>query len=130
MKSNELRIANWIEFEGKHFQVTSIDDDTPNGWYGRMRGNRTEYNLSNFKPIPLTEEWLLKFGFEPHGGIHFRTIRYSAYIAIGNDGSCGLYNSLSHFNRGSSYNQLIDVEYVHQLQNLYFALTGEELTIQ
>ena len=122
MKAQELRIGNWVQFRHTETPVRVT--------LGDFVREYNDEHLEDYEPIPLTEEWLIKFGFEPNGGIHFRTIRQSAYIAIGNDGSCGLYNSLSHFNRGSSYNQLIDVEHVHQLQNLYFALTDEELTIK
>ena len=70
------------------------------------------------KPIPLTEEWLERFGFE-----------YSDL-----NGDSGLWK-IPPFQIYGKYNQFIyeyalDVNYVHQLQNLYFSLTGEELTIK
>jgi len=86
-----------------------------------------EYEDSN--PIPLTEEWLLKFGWiwneecksyekYPNGDarmhLQFRDI----------SGSYTMFNYV--------LKALITerIYYVHQLQNLYFALTGEELTIK
>ena len=103
VRANELRIGNWVEtFEG----VIQIQ----NGWE-IDEGNECQ-------PIPLTEEWLLKFGFE-----------YSDL-----NGDSGLWK-IPPFQIYGKYNQFIydyrlDVNYVHQLQNLYFALTGEELTIK
>ena len=103
MKPNELRIGNWVEtFEG----VIQIQ----NGWE-IDEGNECQ-------PIPLTEEWLEKFGFE-----------YSDL-----NGDSGLWK-IPPFQIYGKCNQFIyeyalDVNYVHQLQNLYFALTGEELTIK
>jgi hypothetical protein len=100
MKPNELRIWNWVEtFEG----VIQIQ----NGWE-IDEGNECQ-------PIPLTEEWLEKFGFE-----------YSDL-----NGDSGLWK-IPPFQIYGKYNQFIydyrlDVNYVHQLQNLYFALTGQEL---
>jgi len=122
MKANELRIANWVQgntefqIEGSDIALAQIREKT--------------VKTIHWQPIQLTEEWLVRFGFEPHSGIHFHSFKNGGYIAIGNDGSCGLYNNLSSYNRGTSFNQLKDVDFVHQLQNLYFALTGEELTIK
>ena len=103
MKPNELRIGDWVEtFEG----VIQIQ----NGWE-IDEGNECQ-------PIPLTEEWLEKFGFE-----------YSDL-----NGDSGLWK-IPPFQIYGKCNQFIyeyalDVNYVHQLQNLYFAITGEELTIK
>lgn len=68
------------------------------------------------EPIPLTEEWLLKFGF-----IDFEKESFSYYIE--NNGEIVL--------KKSGLDILYDypIQYVHQLQNLYFDLTGEELSV-
>jgi hypothetical protein len=68
------------------------------------------------EPIPLTEEWLLKFGF----------CKFKNY----NDFSKG--GIIIHGRkRGFVLRKSVpDIKYVHQLQNLYFALTGEELEIK
>ena len=119
MKLTELRIGNlfqWIEIASMGIGVDVITKEN-------------HYAYEDFKePIPLTEEWLKRLGFEPNSGIHFRTLS-TGYIACGLDGSWGLYNNLSAWNRGNSYNNGHDIEFVHQLQNLYHALTGKELTI-
>jgi len=71
--------------------------------------------LINVQPIPLTEEWLLKFGFDDLG-----TYGYGR----GNFHIC-LHENEFYF---SINNRKVFIKHVHQLQNLYFALTGEELT--
>ena len=79
------------------------------------------------KPIPLTEEWLTRFGFE-----------LPAHSWIGDKFHLSEYGKGSkHPNGGvwvvamNNNNAIIsEIQYVHQLQNLYFALTGEELTIK
>ena len=68
------------------------------------------------KPIPLTEEWLLKFGFKKDN--NFTWVNLEMELMQREDGfwiwlGADLY-----------------LEHVHQLQNLYFALTGEELIIK
>ena len=73
-----------------------------------------------FEPIPLTEEWLLKFGFKKgEGGYIDRTFFLNGVICV------FIINSSFNF-----YYKNILLKSVHQLQNLYFALTGEELTIK
>jgi hypothetical protein len=68
------------------------------------------------KPIPLTEEWLLKFGFDK---IDFQFIK----------NGIKLFPIRDLYYRGN-FPIKSDIKYVHQLQNLFFALTGEELTIK
>jgi len=107
-KANELRVGNyfqWIEIASMGIGVDVITKDN-------------HYTYEDFKePIPLTEEWLLKFGFE-----------YSDL-----NGDSGLWK-IPPFQIYGKYNQFIydyrlDVNYVHQLQNLFYYLCGEELKI-
>lgn len=81
-------------------------------------------DINSCKPIPLTEEWLLKFGFKNH--LDTIWIHWSK--------ESGLFEISTRLPQGS-YGLWINgtmgcFEYVHQLQNLFFALTGEELTIK
>lgn len=134
MKANELRIGNWIyddegikskvigfkpfdhsvrcdEAEGCEILVDIYQEDGTvlSGW---------EVDYPTCKPIPLTDEWLLKFGFKPHGG--FYNLNAFDIEVIGD------FEYLSFSIIDSAYD--FTLKYVHQLQNLYFALTGEELT--
>lgn len=63
-----------------------------------------------FKLIPLTEEWLVKLWPE-----------YKDY-GIKNNGDSVWFEYTSE--------RYIEINHVHQLQNLYHSLTGEELTIK
>jgi hypothetical protein len=87
--------------------------------------------LSEAEGIPLTEEILLKCGFE---GIK-ETYLYSRREDKGEDGDICVFGedgkySLYIFAADDSYSYIgIDITSVHQLQNLYFALTGKELEI-
>lgn len=114
MKANELRIGNYIYEVG-----FSTQDGYPKGYkeLGIIK-NGKDIEFSAFKePIPLTEEWLLKFGFElknTYYSIDGMYIRKDGEMFETEVGEC-LYKS---------------IEYVHQLQNLYFALNDEELTMK
>lgn len=116
MKVDELRIGNWVECKEyakvnkpEIFQITT---ETFHYQY------RSSFISKYVEPILLTEEWLLKFGFEKDDTIWIKHPIYGLlekngrfFIELGETG--GIY-----------------IKYVHQLQNLYFALTGEELTIK
>ena len=74
-------------------------------------------------PIPLTEEWLLKFGFK----LDMEIFNWNATIGE---------NEIGDFKLALRYSERIGwffqskctvLKYVHQLQNLYFAICGEEL---
>ena len=77
------------------------------------------------KPISITGEWLLKFGFEEVEKTAFRidVLPYGRITFYTNGMICELGQS-----RGYKLGEP-DIKYVHQLQNLYHALTGEELQL-
>ncbi len=52
MRSNELRIGNWVSKYGEMYQISSATIVS------------LERSESDVEPIPLTEEWLDRFGFE------------------------------------------------------------------
>tara|TARA_R110000744_G_scaffold229314_1_gene347309 strand:- start:120 stop:515 length:396 start_codon:yes stop_codon:yes gene_type:complete len=127
MKANELRIGNYIEFDSSartlvredeqgFIEVRSIGESGVNEWsdYGASGC------VSNPKPIPLTKEWLIKFGLL-FGFAHCGSL-YD--IEYGLDG----YDLRLNYDLGMS-KYIGSVKHVHQLQNLYFTLTGEELKI-
>jgi hypothetical protein len=122
MKASDLRIGNLIYLKGdKVIEVTSVD--TMMVFYGE----RQEANIpQDAQPIPLTEEWLLKFGFQIKELANYVSIDFTTYEKgklIINDANWIDYDD-SRIDLG--YN----LKYVHQLQNLYHSLTGEELTIK
>lgn len=128
MKASELRIGNVVCFYGnkKPLVIKEISTESKNGWlrgYVVDNGNKTAIDC--LRPEPLTEEWLLKMGFEiasrGHLVIAFNEDNVKFEIHSENDGET---YKLSHYSNGFKH-----IKYVHQLQNLYFSLTGEELQI-
>ena len=117
MKAQELKIGNWVNYLDLPIQVDGIDDvDVFNSQTG-------EIPLHCIFPIPLTEEWLLKFGFEGSPSDYKKE-----KLSITLKGS-----DVYHIKGRVYFNSWAIIEeqlkYVHQLQNLFFALTGEELKI-
>jgi len=83
----------------------------------------------NLKPIPLTEEWLLKFGFEANKP-YLRGKWMELFYNKNRDDRYFLFKvGATHIEMCSNglTTAQAPMEYVHQLQNLYFALTGKEL---
>jgi hypothetical protein len=110
MDAKELRIGNWCsDCEGCNYQVTALS-------ILNMVNFSNGYNPCS---IPLTEDWLVKFGFEKVSGWDYYKGWIKDYVEL----ECDCY--------GFDYVNNIDkeVKHVHQLQNLYFALTGEELEL-
>ena len=107
MKASELRLGNWVEDENGYYQIESehLQDEV--------------FPYLQTWEIPLTEEWLLKFGFVKHKTTDIYPT-FAKQMFNWNDGILYIigYGFMNH------------IKYVHQLQNLYFALTGEELVVK
>jgi hypothetical protein len=119
----ELRLGNIIEFQpfsderGYYHAISSIhEDDTVRFMNGKESVGC--YHVELINPVHLTEKWLLRLGFE------WDEITYS----IGNIWLAECENGYNVWLHGLSMGITTRVKHVHQLQNLYFALTGTELT--
>ena len=125
INAKELRIGNLVEYKitdkfderKEWWEVSEIDADDIH-WLSKV-----DTNDDDFRAIPITEEWLLKFGFSEIGGCNEKDFTNGDYNIFIN--SIGEVNFLF-FREGDWYQK---ISYVHQLQNLYFALTGSELTV-
>jgi hypothetical protein len=131
IKANELRIGNWVadECEPYHFQVEQLRKYVGDSIWAFYR--KGSIKAKEITPIPLTEEWLIRFGFEWSTIDKDYRLFPSAEIKIIADvieGSacCMLYTRTIHTYYKPIYSP---ITYVHQLQNLYFALTQTELTL-
>jgi hypothetical protein len=134
MKANELMIGNYVNVPNAEqcpFRIDAFEycsekfikvaqevkingaEVHPLTWYG-----------GDLQPIPLTEEWLLKFGFEWKG-----LISKGRYLTIFTPCGKALVFKDNYFIFAGVTIET-QIQYVHQLQNLYFALTGEELTFK
>jgi len=120
MKANELRIGNWVNSGINSTQAIEV---YPMFIVQLSKMQDEEHNI---KPIPITEEWLLKFGFEKVGDTYMlkitKLIYHCCYVRYVDD----IWWFLSR--KGATYD--FKFNNVHQLQNLYFALTGKELEIK
>lgn len=131
VKPNELRLGNYINIivgDQRNFTTLVVSSIGSNIFAQTPNGKNISGLYNDFAGIPLNEEWLLKFGW-------IWNEECASYEKYPNgDARMNLYFSKVN----GSYTMANDVIkaliasrifYVHQLQNLYFALTGEELTI-
>ena len=111
MEANELRIGNLVEYLGEFKEVLGMDEETV---FLKNTVSVNYLELDEISPISLTEELLLKFGFINNELLdkHLIFLWFGDHVGI--KGMLGLIKPWS-------------CVYVHQLQNLYFALTNNEL---
>jgi len=116
IKVNELRVGNWVIMDGENDQF-SIDD----------------FHYKNYeiaKPIPLTRQILESDTVKPFADMFG--------VAILDTGYCILWHNYfqPYINGNKVYSYMKDsfgelsIKYVHELQNLYVALTGKELEVK
>lgn len=125
MEAKELRKGN-IVHQGMYGATPCRTQEIANFDREQLApGTEAEY-YKDWKPIPLTEEWLMKFGFEYDD----ETRTWSLLIGLNNFDYCF---EIVYINN-EVFIVLNNVEwcykYVHQLQNLCFALTEVELEVK
>lgn len=129
IKTEDLRRRNLIsDSEGNIIVVHTISESVINeSWTGPLAEGVYQLNPGHgeedIDPIPLTIEWLEKLGFEWRAMIHRWIHPTSRYTII--EHAKGFSNG---FGNGEFLKQ--SLKYVHQLQNVYYMVVGEELTIK
>jgi hypothetical protein len=133
MNANELRIGNYVLIDNpkshpnllnQPVQVVGIQSRIDISFPNSNTSISVEIDIHNglsqfnefINPISLTEEWLLKFGakkFDLGFNLDANNFRFSFNSIL----LCWI-NGIK-----------TEVKYVHQLQNLYFALTAHELNV-
>ena len=135
VQANELRIGNYVQFQTSTvYQVDMLYKDYE--------------MLKHWHSILITEEWLLHFGFELwKSSEHYSNEResykrYVAYNVIGGTSNfevhivTSTYGNKEHtqlivsIDEDERINNSVELEFIHQLQNFYFVLTGYEISIE
>lgn len=136
MESKELRISDQKGFKGSYilhkgdvknvfalYQLSQVVI-----WLNDEVGMKP-VDVSELNPVPLTEEWLVKFGLEV-----VDLIKENKYlkdcVGFWPDNENFVYVIDLYGNEMGDWGYVTkEIKYVHQLQNLYFALTGKELEL-
>lgn len=129
MTTRELMIGNYVMAINNYEDIFYV-----NCIYGYRDLNITSGIYKNYdttirdiKPIQLTKEWLLKFGFENKPDIDNATY----YTTVFEKDDISLLFFMGDFDDCSINGDLdIDLSYVHTLQNFWMCLKKQELTIK
>lgn len=112
--AKQLRIGNYFRYS----HTKNVDEI--------RNGKQIDEYIGAYEPIPLTDGWLLRLGFiyvQLSNKKEYK--KYVSYIGVRVNG---------YIDESTFYVVLKGrterIQYVHQLQNLYFALTGQELTLE
>lgn len=120
MKASELRIGNYVYYNNENKSIgiisTLVNDLVPGLDYCQIDHviNKKHWCI-NLEPIPLTEEWLLKFGLEIKNNYAYDKASLGFFVITFGE---------------KFYWKSFELKYVHQLQNLYFSLSREELILK
>ena len=120
MKAQNLMIGNLVNYQSISLGINDPEYVIQNG-----ADIQVHENFNVFNPIPITPEWLERAGFEKER-VHLSdgdTWVYS--IKSKND----YFEIENHWDGGYLYDgrNQVQIKYIHQLQNLYFALTQKQL---
>ena len=134
MTANELRIGNWVSYTNDNGTFNlQVEEIRPTGIITIWNGGSWFVSFDKLKGIPLTEEILLKAGFEI-GGYNFVEVTHPRhprlFFVIGNNFDSIWWNYNIQGTSKECESSQIEIKYLHQLQNLFFALTGEEIKIE
>jgi hypothetical protein len=121
MKLAELRVGNFFEILLSYEDVTRIRSITEIG-KRQVHIDGKWLNLDRLIPINITEDTLLHAGFTQFNWVKDSSVFECRFFKCTLDG-----NGVNLF--CENMNNLKPINYLHQLQNLHFDLTGEELKI-
>jgi len=147
MNANELRIGNLIQIKLGEIEIAKVEELTlqteNNNQYYILKTNLLSNNsdwvdpIDSFEPIPITDEWLLKFGFVKQKNYYKKSTGISSYSWFRRGSHFFTIEKYDYIDYGETWHPTLNfdniinvIQYVHQLQNIYFALRCEELTIK
>jgi hypothetical protein len=116
MDSRELRINNHVLARGAEAQIKAIDE-THAKYIKKNLVGEDRIPLKFIQGIPLKEDWLLNIDLE----------KSPFYVYIANNG-CFYLSIQNPITQDDFYNYEIEIKYIHELQNIAYELTKEELT--
>lgn len=122
IKTNELRIGNRVRFSENH-TVWEVLEINATGLLVANEEEETWIEIDQFEPIPLTEDWLLKLGFNDG---FIETELYTISVVY--------YDNWNIFFNEKAVKYAMEFYFsgfpsIHEIQNLFFIFTNQELTL-
>lgn len=120
MQANELRIGNYVKtlWSNDPVKVESVYQE----------GINSHTDINGILPVLITEEWLVsKFGFKNNGQGYYQHSEFNFFLYyVEEDGYFDCYKQVPANDETGDFKTL---QHVHKLQNLFFELFEEELTV-
>lgn len=115
LKITELRIGNLV-----HHNLFGDDSisSIQNSFHVTIANYSAYTPIDALRGIPITEEWLIKFGF---ANVKHRWFKQNLEISH-------LTNGKFIVPKNDMLLNILEIKFIHQLQNLCFMIMGEELT--
>ena len=114
IQANELRIGNYIKYQDNLNFIVELEDFS-DLYLG-------EDDIEDYHPILITQQRLIDLGFEDIGTYEYQI---NDDLIMENE-----YTDKGSWNFFYDNIHLTEIKHIHQLQNLYFAITGKELIKQ
>jgi hypothetical protein len=130
IQANELRVGDWVkrnDLDGVYtVRAVCIDRIHPIQLIEHDNLKNVHYacqcTLSELEPIPLEEDMLIKSGFVFDGEYYEHLVLGSRFLIYEGE-------NIDEYRLHFTSRKFVSVTYLHQLQNLFFFLTGQELNI-
>lgn len=111
IESSELKLNNWVQYQGKPYQIECLSLDFP--FLNTDKFGHGVVRYEDLQPIEINHEWLLKLGFEKH----FTFLGIANYRIPNTRFFCALFGYVVKCGISPKLNPLI-YNHVHRLQNL------------
>lgn len=121
IKASDIMLNNWFSVNGFSMYIDAIYSDMVSLDFKGNEGGSWEEYTKDLIPIPLTEDVLLKFGFEKVG---FGFYLYKDFIVR------KMRFTDNHWRFIFRHRDIKDFEHIHELQNLVRCLTKTELIVE
>ena len=120
MKAKKLRTGNFVMYNNIIGEVQNICTFDEPEVVELMFDEETSgvYDIDNIKPVPITRNALNNFGW--------KTLSLNSFTKNGLE----FFIEQGIVDNGDSEVNKYKIKYIHQLQNLYFALTNKEMKIK
>lgn len=125
MEAKELRIGNIVSHWSGTREIGGVLIDSVEFMPTKELSKGATYD--DIDGVELTDELMVLLGFKKIANSQFIQYWENGYISLWHRYDAP-HNSFGLNYTDQDYNdKYVEIKYVHQLQNLYFALTGQEL---
>lgn len=132
LKPEELRIGNIVlSKEGDYIRILAMFDKSVRNEIYTISNEKFKYEEDDTDGIPLTPEILEKCGFIDRSGTIANRMSFGLTLFDSQEFCWYIQDGFMRYqSKGMGFTtSLTHIKFLHQLQNLYFALTGNELIV-